>query len=386
MDKYTDNFFNYRFLLGNIKSLPDGDFVHNIHKWSYDKLERHHGYIQWLFPIPRSRGINSYSFELTLQEAILISENYKCRINILNSYKIMLDFYGIELVNSVTGELQTTINYNERIEHLFRHPHNNLRITRIIISMSCLGFLKYSTKFIEFLYEQVYIIGTLFRCKYSFDRYWNNSLSQHEYFYTNVKQVPQSLFYSLHNNIDNEVATIKDHIKIISNTLSIIYSMCIKKDITQESTYKIHLERNESDSLSSIDHKYIDCKFRRVCVKVKYLRQGSSGSTTYDNLRDWLDCDKNYLATRPGRVFIDKVPYHYKGSILGNPYTIKKYGREECLSRYLNIIKTPTDEMLKELHYLINSDIKYIGCYCEPEKSCHIDILIQKLGELNNVR
>ncbi len=48
------------FLTGKIKSQPNGDFIHNIHeKWfgDYRKLEIHHGYIQWLFPL-QTAGVN----------------------------------------------------------------------------------------------------------------------------------------------------------------------------------------------------------------------------------------------------------------------------------------------------------------------------------------
>ncbi len=48
----------------------DGDFIDQIHKtWWGDtpKLERHHGYIQWLFPI-REEGMNYESQPLQLHE------------------------------------------------------------------------------------------------------------------------------------------------------------------------------------------------------------------------------------------------------------------------------------------------------------------------------
>lgn len=48
----------------------DGDFIDDIHvKWwgDYGKLEVHHGYIQWLFPI-REEGMNWDSQALQLHE------------------------------------------------------------------------------------------------------------------------------------------------------------------------------------------------------------------------------------------------------------------------------------------------------------------------------
>merc|ERR1712046_229054 len=54
---------NERFQRNEIPSVPDGDLIENIHKeWrgDYERLEVHHGYIQWLFPI-REPGMNSQS-------------------------------------------------------------------------------------------------------------------------------------------------------------------------------------------------------------------------------------------------------------------------------------------------------------------------------------
>ncbi len=52
---------NLRFYKNEIKSVPDGDFVDAMHDgwWrDYRKLEVHHGYVQWLFPI-HEEGMNS---------------------------------------------------------------------------------------------------------------------------------------------------------------------------------------------------------------------------------------------------------------------------------------------------------------------------------------
>lgn len=61
---------NLKFYKNEIKSRPDGDGIENILKewWGdYRRLELHHGYIQWLFPI-REQGLNSQSHPLQLHE------------------------------------------------------------------------------------------------------------------------------------------------------------------------------------------------------------------------------------------------------------------------------------------------------------------------------
>lgn len=62
-----------------------------------------------------------------------------------------------------------------------------------------------------------------------------------------------------------------------------------------------------------------------------------------------------------------------------NPFTVKKYGRDECLKMYEEYIrKTPA--LYDNLDELIG---KELGCWCHPEM-CHGDILIKLLNEKHN--
>ena len=61
---------NLLFLTGQIESVPDGDTIYKIHKnwWNdFNKLERHHGYIQWLFPLLEP-GVNELAEPLSNDE------------------------------------------------------------------------------------------------------------------------------------------------------------------------------------------------------------------------------------------------------------------------------------------------------------------------------
>jgi len=79
-----------------------------------------------------------------------------------------------------------------------------------------------------------------------------------------------------------------------------------------------------------------------------------------------------------------------RGSKYGNPYThIKdrptgaKYivsSREEAIQRYEEYIRDGEGKYL--LESLIELKGKRLGCYCHP-KSCHGDILIKLIKELN---
>eukprot|EP01117_Protostelium_nocturnum_P014032 TRINITY_DN5301_c0_g1_i1.p1 TRINITY_DN5301_c0_g1~~TRINITY_DN5301_c0_g1_i1.p1 ORF type:complete len:273 (+),score=65.55 TRINITY_DN5301_c0_g1_i1:1-819(+) len=171
---------NYKFYSGEIASHPSGDFIDDIHRnWfgDYSKLEVHHGYIQWLFSIFESKGMNFESQALTKAEAKLIRDSQDCAVRIIRSYKLMLDFYGMRLVDIETGEIKRAKNYKSRYENLSLRSHNFLRITRIIISLGELGFRKYKQPFVEFLSEEVKN-GALSACKRSLEMFWKPMLNE----------------------------------------------------------------------------------------------------------------------------------------------------------------------------------------------------------------
>ena len=82
---------NYDFYTNKIASHPDGDLIDNIHtKWlsDYRKLEYHHGYIQWLFPL-QERGLNWSAEPLQKHEIESIKKDKKALGRVLTSYKLM---------------------------------------------------------------------------------------------------------------------------------------------------------------------------------------------------------------------------------------------------------------------------------------------------------
>lgn len=82
---------NYKFYTNQISSHPEGDFIDNIHKkWygDYRKLEVHHGYIQWLFPL-QEQGLNWSAEKLQKHEIELIKKDEQALKRLLKSYKLM---------------------------------------------------------------------------------------------------------------------------------------------------------------------------------------------------------------------------------------------------------------------------------------------------------
>ncbi len=59
-----------------------------------------------------------------------------------------------------------------------------------------------------------------------------------------------------------------------------------------------------------------------------------------------------------------------------NPFSVKKYGREESLKLYREYI-LENDELY---HSLLELENKVLGCWCKPN-DCHGDILIELLYE-----
>ena len=100
-------------------------------------------------------------------------------------------------------------------------------------------------------------------------------------------------------------------------------------------------------------------------IKVKYLRP------EYNNLEKWLE-DPNHVYI--GRNMSFYVP-GAKKSKWANPFSVKKYGREGCLSQYRDyILESPL------LYKLVELEDKELGCWCTPE-SCHGDVLVELFKE-----
>lgn len=133
---------NVQFYSNEIVCEPDEVFIDFIHdNWfgSYQSLEEKHGYIQWLFPI-REQGMNSMQQPLQIHEALTMKEDDQIKIRVVKSYRLMLNFYGYNLVDETTGELKQNENHDERITNMIQKPHNYRRVTRILKCLGEVGF------------------------------------------------------------------------------------------------------------------------------------------------------------------------------------------------------------------------------------------------------
>lgn len=164
-----DKMNNLKFYLNQYPSAPDDVYIESFHKeWKtdYKRLERVHSYIQWLFPL-REPGVNYMASELTKKEIEAFKQSEEAKGRLIDSYELMLGFYGIQLVNRDTGEVKRGDNCRERFANLERNMHNNLRITRILKSLGELGFEHYQAPLVRFFLEETLVKKNLSSVKRS---------------------------------------------------------------------------------------------------------------------------------------------------------------------------------------------------------------------------
>lgn len=150
---------NLNFYIGQARTLPDGVHIEDFHsEWygEYDTLEYVHTYIQWLFPL-QEPGMNFEATPLTKEEIDEFLKSSTAKENLLKSYKLMLDFYGIELCDEKTGEVRRAWNWSDRFNNLDSHTHNNLRITRILKCLGTLGYRHYQAPLVHFFLEETLV-------------------------------------------------------------------------------------------------------------------------------------------------------------------------------------------------------------------------------------
>uniref|UniRef100_A0A3Q2VFS6 Opioid growth factor receptor 2 n=1 Tax=Haplochromis burtoni TaxID=8153 RepID=A0A3Q2VFS6_HAPBU len=151
--------FTNRFICCDLYLLPGVSITEFHEQWygDYESLEYVHTYIQWLFPL-QEPGVNYEASTLTKEE---ITVNLLAQENLLKSYKLMLDFYGIVLCDEKTGEVRRAKHWEERFDNLNSHTHNSLRITRILKCLGNLGYRHYQAPLVRFFLEETLVNGQL---------------------------------------------------------------------------------------------------------------------------------------------------------------------------------------------------------------------------------
>jgi len=182
---------NVQFYLGMIECMSRGNTgkLHEILAWSYDNKEEEHGFIQWLFPnfpinvkfcgqrtaihentleIPnilksietsiertdQGDGTNSLAYAFNEEEVKIFSSSAIIKSNLIQSLVSILAFWGFTLsYNSYYMPIINKSNdYLIRMANIYHHPHNYLRITRVLKCLLAVGLLDHACAFFEALF------------------------------------------------------------------------------------------------------------------------------------------------------------------------------------------------------------------------------------------
>lgn len=132
-----------------------GRYIQDIWNFDLETLEKEHDYIQWLFPLKEGSKYNKNAPLLTDAIIETFKSNMIIKGYLLESFRIMLRFYGFELVSTMDGTIVAkSSDFNERKQvWLSRCNHNYLRITRILKSLTILGLSHFSIRFYLVLLE-----------------------------------------------------------------------------------------------------------------------------------------------------------------------------------------------------------------------------------------
>ena len=127
----------------------------DIHEFDFYELEFNHDYIQWLFPLPEPSGANASAPLLSNEDILAFTSDELLRKHLLQSFELMLSFFGLELVDASDAGILTVRrapHFDER-QNAWLHPggHNFLRISRILRSLTLLGCARHAAAFLSCL-------------------------------------------------------------------------------------------------------------------------------------------------------------------------------------------------------------------------------------------
>lgn len=163
---------NIQFYRNEIPSKPQGDLITVILKdWAadFDRIKKHHGLIQWLFPI-REKGANKEAQMLNPQEIRVFKNDVAIRRRVIKVYKFMLNYYGRKLVNAQTGEIARKVANNVTDKYL-KNKHEFMRITRMLKFFGEIGFDRLQAPLCEHFLGEV-SQGNLKKVKPSLINFW----------------------------------------------------------------------------------------------------------------------------------------------------------------------------------------------------------------------
>ena len=134
-------------------------------------LEYTHNFIQWLYPTDSPSGVNPNAPVLTALEARNLGANSKITANLRRAFVRMAAFYGFDVKDNI---IERKSNYSFRVPNwATRATHNDLRITRILRSLTLFGL----TREAQLFYDVAMVTVRELRGDVEVQRYWSAALS-----------------------------------------------------------------------------------------------------------------------------------------------------------------------------------------------------------------
>lgn len=116
-------------------------------------MEEDHGYIQWLFPL-ETVGVNPKAPVTKPHDHKILSADNDFKARMLQHFLLFTEFMGINY-DASTGSFKKT--NAKQWSNWILNPHNNLRITRILISLKNFGLPQVARDFLRFLENEYQI-------------------------------------------------------------------------------------------------------------------------------------------------------------------------------------------------------------------------------------
>ncbi|MHC0062323.1 opioid growth factor receptor-related protein [Nostoc sp. UIC 10890] len=136
----------------------EGRTIQDIWTWNFEELECAHDYIQWLFPLAEQSAFNPDAPIVDESVIQAFQINPHLRQNLLRSFTVMLQFYGLQRYESNDGKIvvsQSEDYPNRKREWVSILDHNYLRITRILKCLITFGLENEAQAFYKCL-RQIY--------------------------------------------------------------------------------------------------------------------------------------------------------------------------------------------------------------------------------------
>jgi len=163
----------------NFQPNDRGFTLWEIWDFSNKELEHNHFYIQWLFPIIEPDYWNRETPKLCEDDIIAFRESYDLQTRLVQSFIIILAFWGFDVFLDRQGEVKVdkAYNYEERSKNWQTGMnHNFLRITRVLHCLNDLGMNSLAKVFYNCLMDVVEEAGN--KISPNSVSHWKNAMVQ----------------------------------------------------------------------------------------------------------------------------------------------------------------------------------------------------------------